>query len=88
MIPLFQQLPPKTNIPNPSPVRPTDRDALLNHSFIGMLGGEILHEMMRRRDVKQMFGHPGGPILIWLSPIITYDNLGRSARLVRRRWHR
>ena len=27
-----------------------------------MSGGEIFHEMMRRHDVKQMFGYPGGAI--------------------------
>jgi acetolactate synthase-1/2/3 large subunit len=34
-----------------------------SHSFIGMSGGQIFHEMMLRHDVKQVFGYPGGAIL-------------------------
>jgi acetolactate synthase I/II/III large subunit len=55
--------PPKTNVPNPSSVLPTHRDTALDHSFVGMSGGQIFHEMMLRHDVKQIFGYPGGPIL-------------------------
>ncbi|KAH7322888.1 thiamine diphosphate-binding protein [Stachybotrys elegans] len=35
----------------------------MDESFIGKTGGEIFHEMMRRHDVKQIFGYPGGAIL-------------------------
>ncbi|KAJ7070067.1 thiamine diphosphate-binding protein [Mycena amicta] len=35
----------------------------LDHSFIGLTGGEIFHEMMLRHGVKQIFGYPGGAIL-------------------------
>lgn len=35
----------------------------MDESFIGMTGGEIFHEMMRRRGVKHIFGYPGGAIL-------------------------
>ena len=41
---------------------PTQRYTL-DYSFVGKSGGEIFHEMMRRHDVKQIFGYPGGPIL-------------------------
>jgi acetolactate synthase-1/2/3 large subunit len=55
--------PPEINIPNPSAVLPTPLDTALDHSFVGMCGGQIFCEMMRRHDVKQIFGYPGGPIL-------------------------
>ncbi|KAI9510270.1 acetolactate synthase [Russula earlei] len=61
--PAFQQLPPKINVRNPAPALPAHQDAPLDHSFIGMSGGEIFHEMMLRHDVKHMFGYPGGAIL-------------------------
>ena len=50
---------------------PTQRYTSLDYSFVGKSGGEVFHEMMRRHDVKQIFGYPGGPIL----PVIdaTYD---------------
>jgi hypothetical protein len=32
-------------------------------SFIGLTGGEIVHEMMLRQQVKVVFGYPGGAIL-------------------------
>ncbi|PKX96324.1 acetolactate synthase [Aspergillus novofumigatus IBT 16806] len=32
-------------------------------SFLGMTGGQIFHEMMRRHGVKHIFGYPGGTIL-------------------------
>lgn len=32
-------------------------------SFIGMSGGQIIHEMLRRHEVKKVFGYPGGAIL-------------------------
>lgn len=38
-------------------------NAPLDHSFVGMSGGEIFHEMMLRHDVKHIFGYPGGAIL-------------------------
>src|SRR5229473_1597755 len=59
-MPSFQQLPSKTNVPNP--MLSTHQDTALDDSFLGMSGGQILHEMMRRHDVKQMFGYPGGAI--------------------------
>ena len=31
--------------------------------FIGMSGGAIFHEMLRRLEVKHVFGYPGGAIL-------------------------
>lgn len=42
----------------PSNVKP-DHD----HSFVGMSGGQIFHEMMLRHGVKHVFGYPGGAIL-------------------------
>lgn len=35
----------------------------LDHSFIGMSGGQIFHEMMLRHKVHTVFGYPGGAIL-------------------------
>jgi acetolactate synthase-1/2/3 large subunit len=35
----------------------------LDHTFVGLSGGEIFHEMMLRHDVKHVFGYPGGAIL-------------------------
>ncbi|KAJ7592356.1 thiamine diphosphate-binding protein [Mycena floridula] len=43
--------------PGPAPNVPLD------HTFVGLSGGEIFHEMMLRHDVKQIFGYPGGTIL-------------------------
>ncbi|KAK3840598.1 MAG: large subunit of biosynthetic type acetolactate synthase [Linnemannia elongata] len=34
-----------------------------DHSFVGMSGGQIFHEMMLRHNVKHVFGYPGGAIL-------------------------
>ncbi|KAG0050407.1 Acetolactate synthase, mitochondrial [Gryganskiella cystojenkinii] len=34
-----------------------------DHSFVGMSGGQIFHEMMLRHGVKHVFGYPGGAIL-------------------------
>ncbi|KXS12255.1 acetolactate synthase [Gonapodya prolifera JEL478] len=35
----------------------------LDHSFVGMTGGEIVHDMLRRLGVRTVFGYPGGAIL-------------------------
>ncbi|RMY95129.1 hypothetical protein D0861_00876 [Hortaea werneckii] len=39
------------------------RQPEMDHSFVGMKGGEIFHEMMLRQGVKHVFGYPGGAIL-------------------------
>ncbi|KAF2457798.1 thiamine diphosphate-binding protein [Lineolata rhizophorae] len=44
------------------PLRPF-RQPEMDHSFVGMKGGEIFHEMMLRLGVKHVFGYPGGTIL-------------------------
>ena len=31
----------------------------MDHSFVGMSGGDIFHEMMLRHNVKHIFGYPG-----------------------------
>ncbi|KAK3050887.1 Acetolactate synthase, mitochondrial [Extremus antarcticus] len=62
--------------PVPSPAFNRDDDRLrdiqplqpyrqqeMDHSFVGMKGGEIFHEMMKRQGVKHIFGYPGGAIL-------------------------
>lgn len=55
--PGFQQIP--QNEPQPfSAPKPT-----LDHSLVGMSGGQIFHEMMLRHNVKHIFGYPGGAIL-------------------------
>ncbi|KAI9654032.1 MAG: Acetolactate synthase, mitochondrial [Alyxoria varia] len=47
------------NVQPLQPYRPQEMD----HSFVGMKGGEIFHEMMLRQNVKHVFGYPGGAIL-------------------------
>ncbi|KAF8344239.1 thiamine diphosphate-binding protein [Cantharellus anzutake] len=58
--PSFNPAPPSQNAP--SPLAPAQQPTL-DHSFVGLSGGEIFHEMMRRHGVKQVFGYPGGAIL-------------------------
>ncbi|KAJ7445872.1 acetolactate synthase, partial [Mycena latifolia] len=62
--PSFQQVPPVTAAPAPAPhtYGPPPHEPL-DHSFVGLSGGEIFHEMMLRHDVKHIFGYPGGAIL-------------------------
>jgi len=43
--------------PGPAPNSPLD------HTFVGLSGGQIFHEMMHRHGVKHIFGYPGGAIL-------------------------
>ncbi|KAG0287928.1 Acetolactate synthase, mitochondrial [Linnemannia gamsii] len=43
--------------------RPTTAKPAHDHSFVGMSGGQIFHEMMLRHNVKHVFGYPGGAIL-------------------------
>lgn len=47
---------------NVQPLKPY-RAPEMDHSFVGMTGGEIFHEMMLRQGVKHIFGYPGGAIL-------------------------
>ncbi|TFK23471.1 acetolactate synthase [Coprinopsis marcescibilis] len=42
---------------------PHNPSAALDHSFVGLTGGEIFHEMMLRHGVEHIFGYPGGAIL-------------------------
>ncbi|KAJ3361170.1 Acetolactate synthase, mitochondrial [Allomyces javanicus] len=46
-----------------TPAATTDADADLDASYIGMTGGEIVHQMLIKHDVKVCFGYPGGAIL-------------------------
>ena len=48
-----------SNVQPLQPYRPQEMD----HSFVGMNGGQIFHEMMLRQNVKHVFGYPGGAIL-------------------------
>ncbi|KAN0076830.1 thiamine diphosphate-binding fold [Tylopilus felleus] len=50
-------------VPFPAPLEPRTAPAALDHSFVGMSGGQIFHEMMLRHGVKHIFGYPGGAIL-------------------------
>ncbi|KAJ8589679.1 acetolactate synthase [Rhizopogon salebrosus TDB-379] len=61
--PGFQQLPQRTNVPFYPPELESHTNAPLDHSFVGMSGGQIFHEMMLRHGVKHVFGYPGGAIL-------------------------
>ncbi|PPQ76052.1 hypothetical protein CVT24_006857 [Panaeolus cyanescens] len=49
--------PPHISGPGPAPNAPLD------HTFVGLSGGQIFHEMMLRHGVKHIFGYPGGAIL-------------------------
>ncbi|KAI9607392.1 hypothetical protein H4Q26_005911 [Puccinia striiformis f. sp. tritici PST-130] len=66
--PAFQQKPSSTPSP-PTPLQPLNQQTsiingeVMDHSFIGMSGGQIFHEMMLRHNVKHVFGYPGGAIL-------------------------
>ncbi|KAG5221023.1 Acetolactate synthase [Salix suchowensis] len=61
--PGFQQVPTRNHLnlpmsgPGPVPAVPLD------HTFVGLSGGQIFHEMMLRHNVKHIFGYPGGAIL-------------------------
>ncbi|KAI0807838.1 acetolactate synthase [Fomes fomentarius] len=61
--PGYQQLPTRNNVSSPSPSLPPHTEGPLDHSFVGMSGGQIFHEMMVRHGVKHIFGYPGGAIL-------------------------
>ncbi|KAI8937118.1 Acetolactate synthase, mitochondrial [Plenodomus lindquistii] len=56
---------PAFNREEPNDVQPLKpyRSPAMDHSFVGMTGGEIFHEMMLRQGVKHIFGYPGGAIL-------------------------
>ncbi|KKY27301.1 putative acetolactate synthase [Diplodia seriata] len=47
----------------PPPQAASRYHSQMDHSFVGMKGGEIFHEMMLRQGVKHIFGYPGGAIL-------------------------
>ncbi|KAI0080512.1 acetolactate synthase [Panus rudis PR-1116 ss-1] len=61
--PGFQQVPSKNNVPHPPPGLGPHAEGPLDHSLVGMSGGQIFHEMMVRHGVKHIFGYPGGAIL-------------------------
>ncbi|KAJ7085207.1 hypothetical protein B0H15DRAFT_988753 [Mycena belliarum] len=83
--PTFQQVPPATAAPTPAPHNygPPPHEPL-DHSFIGLTGGEIFHEMMLRHDVKHIFGYPGGAILPSSTPSTTRSTLTSSSRATNR----
>lgn len=56
-IPTRNNLPPSLTGPGPTPNVPLD------HTFVGLSGGQIFHEMIVRHDVEKVFGYPGGAIL-------------------------
>ncbi|KAG2019828.1 acetolactate synthase [Coprinopsis cinerea AmutBmut pab1-1] len=62
--PGFQQAPPATLPPKQHREAPlANPNPALDHSFVGLTGGQIFHEMMLRHGVKHIFGYPGGAIL-------------------------
>lgn len=61
--PGFQQVPTRNNVPGVPPSLGPDPAEPLDHSFVGLSGGQIFHEMMVRHGVKHVFGYPGGAIL-------------------------
>lgn len=54
--------PNESKVKQPSPINRKDVGAL-DDSFVGLTGGQIFHEMMRRHKVDTVFGYPGGAIL-------------------------
>ncbi|KAL8657199.1 MAG: hypothetical protein Q9226_002158 [Calogaya cf. arnoldii] len=56
--PAFQQEP-RNNVQPLQHVAKQEMD----ESFIGLSGGEIFHQVLRRQGVKHVFGYPGGAIL-------------------------
>ena len=58
-IPVPMQQQPTSPISGPGPAP----NAPLDHTFVGLSGGQIFHEMMLRHGVKHIFGYPGGAIL-------------------------
>ncbi|ORY87981.1 Thiamin diphosphate-binding protein [Protomyces lactucae-debilis] len=46
----------------------------MDESFIGMSGGQIVHEMLLRHNVKHVFGYPGGAILPVFDAIFNSPN--------------
>ncbi|KAF9462722.1 thiamine diphosphate-binding protein [Collybia nuda] len=66
--PGFQQVPTSNNninMPSTTPISGPGPfpNSPLDHTFVGMSGGQIFHEMMLRHNVKHIFGYPGGAIL-------------------------
>ncbi|TFK22967.1 acetolactate synthase [Coprinopsis marcescibilis] len=63
--PGLQQGTPGARLPSAVPQAsvPHNPGAALDHSFVGLTGGEIFHEMMLRHGVEHIFGYPGGAIL-------------------------
>ncbi|EAU88931.2 acetolactate synthase [Coprinopsis cinerea okayama7 len=48
----------------------------LDHTFVGLTGGQIFHEMMLRHGVKHIFGYPGGTILPVFDAIYNSPHFG------------
>lgn len=46
------------------------------YRFLGMTGGQIFHEMMRRHGVEHIFGYPGGTILPVFDAIYNSPHFG------------
>jgi len=67
----FQQNSKFTTASAVAPQEKEDED--YESSFIGMTGGEILHEMLKRHNVKHVFGYPGGAILPIMDAIYETD---------------
>jgi len=62
------------NLTTSAAVAPQDKDDEdYEDAFIGMTGGEILHEMLKRHNVKHVFGYPGGAILPIMDAIYETD---------------
>ena len=52
-----------SQFPGAVPGRQQQPQEEMDRSFIGMSGGDIVHEMLRKHDVKHVFGYPGGAVL-------------------------
>ncbi|ORZ41721.1 Thiamin diphosphate-binding protein [Catenaria anguillulae PL171] len=54
---------PQIHPPSPPSPLPPANDSDLDHSYVGLTGGQIVHELLRKHQVKHVFGYPGGAIL-------------------------
>ncbi|CCE64129.1 hypothetical protein TPHA_0G02885 [Tetrapisispora phaffii CBS 4417] len=52
-----------TNKISQSKLKELKKNPEMDSSLIGLTGGEIFHEMMKRHNVDTVFGYPGGAIL-------------------------
>ncbi|GJJ12302.1 Acetolactate synthase, mitochondrial [Clathrus columnatus] len=72
--PGFQQVPARVAVSHPPQPLLKTHSPIMDSTFVGMSGGQIFHEMMRRHGVKHVFGYPGGAILPVFDAIYNSDH--------------